>query len=69
MAGTTTDVYKVRAVLSDAFKEASNVKYEGFTLGGRAYGIPIYILGIEKGAVKIVSVSLYPKELAAQGEK
>jgi len=70
MTGTTTDVYKIRTVLSDALKEGSSViKYEGFTLGGRAYGMPIYILGIEKGAVKIVSVSPYPKELAAQGEK
>lgn len=70
MAGTTTDVYKIRAVLSNALRETSHVvRYEGITPGGRGYGLPIFVLGIEKGKVIIVSGSPYPKELAAKGEK
>lgn len=70
MAGTTTDIYKVRAVLSDALRETSHViSYQGLTPGGRGYGLPIFVLGIEKGKVIIVGGSPYPKELAAEGEK
>jgi branched-chain amino acid transport system substrate-binding protein len=70
MAGTTTDIYKIRAVLSDALRETSHVvSYQGLTPGGRGYGLPIFVLGIEKGKVIIVGGSPYPKELAAEGEK
>ncbi len=67
---TTTDAHKVRAVCSDALRESSRViKYEGFTKGGRGYGQPIFVLGIEKGKVRVVGKSPYPKELAEAGEK
>jgi hypothetical protein len=68
--GTTTDVYKIRAACSDALRESSRVvKYKGFTKGGRGYGQPIFVLGIEKGKVRVVGGSPYPKELAEAGEK
>ncbi len=70
ISGTTTDVNKIREVCSDALRESSRVvTYKGFTPGGRGYGLPIYVLGIEKGTVKIIGHSPYPKELAAEGEK
>jgi branched-chain amino acid transport system substrate-binding protein len=70
IAGTTTDVDKIRGVCSDALRETSHVvTYKGFTPGGRGYGLPIYVLGIEKGIVKVIGQSPYPKELAAEGEK
>ncbi len=68
--GSTTDVQKIRAVCSDALRESSRVvKYEGFTKGGRGYGHPIFVVGIERGKVRVVSRSPYPKELAEAGEK
>ena len=70
IAGTTTDVNKIRAACSDALRETSVVvSYDGFTPGGRGYGLPIFVLGIEKGKVRIISSSPYPKDLAAAGEK
>jgi branched-chain amino acid transport system substrate-binding protein len=70
ISGTTTDVNKIRAACSDALRETSNVvTYTGFTPGGRGYGSPIFVLGIEKGKVRIISSSPYPKDLAAAGEK
>jgi len=70
IAGTTTDVYKIRAACSDALRETSHVvSYKGLTPGGRGFGTPIFVLGIEKGKVKIMGSSPYPKELAAAGEK
>jgi branched-chain amino acid transport system substrate-binding protein len=68
--GTTTDVFKIRAVCSDAIRESSSVvKYEGFTKGGRGYGQPIFVLGIDKGKVHVIQGVPYPKELAEAGEK
>lgn len=70
ISGTTTNVNKIRAACSDALRETSNVvTYKGFTPGGRGYGLPIFVLGIEKGKVIIISSSPYPKDLAAAGEK
>jgi ABC-type branched-subunit amino acid transport system substrate-binding protein len=68
MAGTVTDVYKVRAMASEAIKN-SVLKYEGFTKGGRAYGMPTFVLAIDKGKLRVASGTPYPKELAELGEK
>jgi branched-chain amino acid transport system substrate-binding protein len=68
LAGTVTDVYKVRAMASQAIKE-SVLKYEGFTKGGRAYGMPTFVLAIDNGKIRVASGAPYPKELAELGEK
>jgi hypothetical protein len=47
----------------------SVLKYEGFTKGGRAYGMPTFVLAIDNGKVCVASGIPYPKELAEQGEK
>jgi branched-chain amino acid transport system substrate-binding protein len=69
LAGTVTDVYKVRAMASRALKENSKLPYEGFTKGGRAYGMLTFVLAIDNGKVHVASMAPYPKELAEQGEK
>jgi branched-chain amino acid transport system substrate-binding protein len=69
LAGTTTDVYKVRAAASQAIKEDPTLKYGGFTKGGRAYGMPRFVMAIDKGKVHVVSSPLYPEDMAAEGEK
>jgi branched-chain amino acid transport system substrate-binding protein len=68
LAGTVTDVYKVRAMASQAIKN-SVLKYEGFTRGGRAYGMPTFVLAIDNGKVCVASGTPFPKELAELGEK
>lgn len=65
----STDVYKVRAVASQAIKENPTLKYEGFTRGGRAYGMPTFVMAIDNGKIHVVSGTPYPKELAEEGEK
>jgi branched-chain amino acid transport system substrate-binding protein len=69
LAGTTTDVYKVRAMASRAIKEDPTFAYGGFTKGGRAYGMPCFVMAIDGGKVHVVSSPLYPEEMAAKGEK
>jgi len=69
LAGTVTDVYKVRAMASQAIKQNSVLKYEGFTKGGRAYGMPTFVLAIDNGKIHVSSGTPYPKELAELGEK
>jgi hypothetical protein len=44
------------------------VKYGGFTKGGRAFGAPIFVLGVEKGEVRVVNSVPYPESQAGQGE-
>jgi branched-chain amino acid transport system substrate-binding protein len=69
LAGTVADVYKVRAVASRALKENPILRYEGFTEGGRAYGMPTFVLAIDNGKIRVASGTPYPKELAELGEK
>ena len=70
LAGTTTDVYKVRQACNQAAAETDVVMdFEGYTKGGRAYGQEIYVMGIENGKVSVISAERYPKELAGAGEK
>ncbi len=72
LAGTTTDVFKVRAMCDKAIHEGTGdltMDYRGFTKGGRAYGQPSFVMGIDKGKVKIIAGVPYPKELAEAGEK
>jgi len=69
LAGTVADVYKVRAMASRALKENSKLRYEGFTEGGRAYGMLTFVLAIDNGKIRIASMIPYPKELAELGEK
>jgi len=69
LAGTVTDVYKVRAMASRALKENTKLKYEGFTKGGRAYGMLTFVLAIDGGKIRVASGVPYPKELAEIGEK
>jgi len=68
MAGST-DVYKVRSVASRAIREDPTLRYGGFTKGGRAYGMPTFVMAIDDGKVRVVSGHPYPKELAELGEK
>ena len=68
LAGTT-DVYKVRAVAGQAINEDPTLKYGGFTKGGRAFGMPTFVMSIDNGKVRVVSGNAYPKELAGLGEK
>jgi branched-chain amino acid transport system substrate-binding protein len=72
LAGSTTDVFKVRAMSGRAIHEGSGeltMDYGGFTKGGRAYGQPSYVMGIDSGKVRIITGVPYPKELAEAGEK
>ena len=69
LANTTTDVYKVRAVASQAIDQNDVLEYGGFTKGGRAFGMPTFVLAIDDGKIHVVSKSLYPKILAEMGEK
>lgn len=69
LAGTVSDVYQVRALASQAIKENQILKYGGFTKGGRAYGMPTFVLAIDNGKVHVASGIPYPKELAELGEK
>lgn len=68
MAGTVSDVHKIRAACNESIKHLSMVKYGGFTKGGRAYGAPIFVLCIENGEVKVMSSVPYPESQAARGE-
>ncbi|MGB9628233.1 MAG: ABC transporter substrate-binding protein [Thermodesulfobacteriota bacterium] len=68
LAGTVTDVHKIRGMASQAIKNSA-LKYEGFTKGGRAYGMPTFVLAIDNGKVHVASGTPYPKELAELGEK
>jgi hypothetical protein len=56
-------------VASQAIKENPTLKYEGFTRGGRAYGMPTFVMAIDNGKIHVVSGTPYPKELAEEGEK
>jgi hypothetical protein len=72
LAGTTTDVFKVRTMSDKAIHEGTGqltMDYRGFTKGGRAYGQPSYVMGIDNGKVRNLSGVPYPKELAEAGEK
>ena len=72
LAGTTTDVFKVRTMSDKAIHEGTGqltMDYRGFTKGGRAYGQPSYVMGIDNGKVRNISGVPYPKELAEAGEK
>jgi branched-chain amino acid transport system substrate-binding protein len=70
LAGTITDVYKVRQVCNKAMAETRVVmEFDGLTKGGRAYGQEIYVMGIEKGQVRVIGAEKYSKELAGEGEK
>jgi branched-chain amino acid transport system substrate-binding protein len=68
LAGTT-DVYKVRSVAGQAINEDPTLKYGGFTKGGRAFGMPTFVMSIDNGKIRVVSGVPYPKELAELGEK
>lgn len=72
LAGTTTDVFKIRTMCDKAIREGSGeftMDYGGFTRGGRAYGQPSFVMGIDNGKVKAITGVPYPKELAEAGEK
>jgi len=70
IAGTTTDVWKVRAACNQAIAQAKVVMdFKGCTKGGRMYGQDIYAMGIENGKVCVIEKVSYSKELAAEGEK
>ena len=72
LAGTTTDIFKIRTLCDKAIHEGTGqltMDYKGFTKGGRAYGQPSYVMGIDNGKVRAISGVPYPKELAEEGEK
>jgi branched-chain amino acid transport system substrate-binding protein len=70
IAGTTTDVWKVRAACNQAIAEIDVVMdFDGCTKGGRMHGQDIYVMGIKNGKVRVIKAEEYPKELAAEGEK
>lgn len=69
MANTVEDVYAVRDKASDAIAQSELITYEGFTKGGRGYGQPTYVMGIQNGKIYVLSEEPYPKSLAELGEK
>lgn len=70
LAGTTTDVWKVRKACSQAIAETKvSVSFEGCSEGGRFYGQMLYVLGIDNGKQHVIDGAPYTKEQASEGEK